>query len=142
MAQTCMHIIHVMLAVQGRDANRMLQRIIKAEEKKKRLPKQLAKLHQLLEEWACPTSHGKPFVIGTVAYKAEVLDVIEAELHVMSEFKARKVCIRHTHHFQTLMRSLIKQGIRMCLICGACMICCRLPYHTNDIPRATTESIP
>jgi hypothetical protein len=93
----------------------MLQRIIKAEEKKKRLPKQIAKLHQMLDEWASPTSHGKPFVIGTVVYKAEVLVAIESELHAMSEFKARKVCTTSCVSFRCFQQNPVRRRALLCI---------------------------
>lgn len=75
--------------MQGRDANRLLQRVIKAEEKKKRLPKTIAKLQGMLDEWQ--SSNGERFVVGRVDYRTEVLDVIEAELRAMAEIKPKKV---------------------------------------------------
>jgi hypothetical protein len=77
--------------VQGRDANRLLQRVIKAEDKKKKLPKLIAKLRQQLTDWESPAVGNKPFVLGTVAYATEVLDVIEEELKFVNEIKPRKV---------------------------------------------------
>lgn len=77
--------------MQGRDANRLLQRVIKAEEKKKKLPKLIAKLRQQLAEWqAPPLGSSKPFVLGHLAYGPEVLDVIEEELKTMSDVKLKK----------------------------------------------------
>lgn len=76
--------------MQGRDANRVLQRVIKAEEKKKKLPKMIGKLHIQLEEWEAST--GKPFALGHMEYKSDVLAVIENELKTMNEFRPKKVC--------------------------------------------------
>lgn len=81
----------VCATMQGRDANRLLQRVIKAEEKKKKLPKMIARLRQQLAEWQAPPQSNKPFVLGHVAYGPEVLDLIEEELKVMADVKPRKV---------------------------------------------------
>ena len=78
--------------LQGRDANRLLQRVIKAEEKKKKLPKLISKLRQQLADWqAPPLGSGKPFVLGHLAYESEVLELIEEELKLMSDVKMKKV---------------------------------------------------
>ena len=92
-------------AVQGRDANRLLQRVIKAEEKKKKLPKMIARLRQQLAEWQAPPQNNKAFVLGHVAYDAEVLDLIEEELKVMADVKPRKVrYLLHMHWWPPLQR--------------------------------------
>lgn len=76
--------------VQGRDANRLLQRSIKAEDKKKKLPKLIAKLRATLSEWELAQG-GKPFVLGTMVYATEVLDAIEADLEQLNAVKPKKV---------------------------------------------------
>lgn len=63
--------------------------MIKAEEKKKRLPKAIARLQSMLDDWQ--SSSGERFVLGRVDYRAEVLDTIEAELRGMAEIKPKKV---------------------------------------------------
>ena len=93
-------------ALQGRDANRLLQRVIKAEEKKKKLPKMIARLRQQLAEWQAPPQNNKAFVLGHVAYGAEVLDLIEEELKVMADVKPRKVRYLPYMHYCT--------GSRLC----------------------------
>lgn len=86
--------------MQGRDANRLLQRVIKAEEKKKRLPKAILKLQGMLDEWQ--SSKGERFVMGRLDYRAEVLDVVEAELRAMAEVKPKKVRACHVFHHVVL----------------------------------------
>ena len=77
--------------MQGRDANRVLQRTIKAEERKKRLPRLLARLRQQLDEWDAAHGAGRPFMLGGAAYRTQVLDVIEADFHTMAEMKPPRV---------------------------------------------------
>lgn len=76
--------------MQGRDANRLLQRSIKAEDKKKKLPKLSSKLRGSLVEWE--QKSGKPFVLGSLVYATEVLDVIDNELKQLDGVKIKKVC--------------------------------------------------
>ena len=76
--------------MQGRDANRLLQRSIKAEDKKKKLPKLIARLQAALSEWELANG-GKPFVLGTIVYAAEVLSAIEADLEQLNSIKPKKV---------------------------------------------------
>jgi hypothetical protein len=75
--------------VQGRDANRLLQRVIRAEEKKKKLPKLIAKLQSQFDDWQSST--GQRFAVGRVDYRADVLTLIESELTIMTEIKPKKV---------------------------------------------------
>lgn len=77
--------------MQGRDANRVLQRTIKAEERKKRLPKLIARLRQLLEEWGAAHGGGAPFMLGAMPYATHVLDVIEDDFHAMADMKPPRV---------------------------------------------------
>ena len=79
--------------LQGRDANRLLQRSIKAEDKKKRLPKLIAKLRSALSEWELANG-GKPFVLGTIVYASEVLDAIEADLEQLNNVKPKTAKVR------------------------------------------------
>ena len=67
----------------------MLQRVIRAEDKKKKLPKLIAKLQAHLDEWQSST--GQPFALGRVDYRSDVLTLIESELTTMNEFKPKKV---------------------------------------------------
>jgi hypothetical protein len=73
--------------VQGRDANRLLQRVIRAEEKKKKLPKLIAKLQSQLDAWESST--GQQFAVGRVDYRADVLALIESELTSMADYKPK-----------------------------------------------------
>lgn len=68
----------------------MLQRVIRAEEKKKKLPKLISKLQTQLDDWQ--TSTGQPFALGRVDYRSDVLSIVESELAIMNEFKPKKVC--------------------------------------------------
>ena len=65
--------------------------MIKAEEKKKKLPKLISKLRQQLTDWQAAPCNNKPFVLGHVAYGPDVLDAIEEDLKMMSEVKPKKV---------------------------------------------------
>lgn len=76
--------------MQGRDANRLLQRVIRAEEKKKKLPKMMSKLQTQLDEWQAST--GQRFALGRVDYRSDVLSLIESELTTMNDFRPKKVC--------------------------------------------------
>jgi hypothetical protein len=73
----------------GKDANGLLQRVIRAEEKKKKLPKLIAKLQSQFDDWQSST--GQPFAVGRVDYRADVLTLIESELTIMTEIKPKKV---------------------------------------------------
>lgn len=54
--------------VQGRDANRKLQRSIKAGKQRERLPSLVEQLRQVLTQWQM--QHRIPFTYGSQDYKA------------------------------------------------------------------------
>lgn len=108
--------------MQGRDANRLLQRVIKAEEKKKKLPKAIVKLQGMLDEWQ--SSKGERFVMGRVDYRSEVLDVVETELRTMAEVKPKKVCSCdvlpcHSVVYRTAMLSSFEIDCQCVVACSA-----------------------
>jgi hypothetical protein len=73
-----------------------LQRVIRAEEKKKKLPKQITRLVGMLDEWAA--LHSRPFVLGMLRYRDEVLALMEGELQEMAlECPQRAAMKVHAH---------------------------------------------
>eukprot|EP00879_Flechtneria_rotunda_P029028 GHRR01031283.1.p1 GENE.GHRR01031283.1~~GHRR01031283.1.p1 ORF type:complete len:125 (-),score=39.44 GHRR01031283.1:335-709(-) len=58
-------------AAQGRDANRKLQRAIRAGKLRERLPAMLAELRQLLVEWR--DTEGEPFLYDGADYEVSCL---------------------------------------------------------------------
>jgi hypothetical protein len=86
---------HSSVCLQGRDANRLLQRSIRAEDKKKKLPKHIARLAGVLDEWA--VLHGRPFVLGALRYRDEVLALMEGELAEIALERPKKARRRRRH---------------------------------------------
>ena len=63
-------LLKVYLVVQGRDANRKLQRSIKAGKQRERLPSLVEQLRQVLTQWQM--QHRIPFTYGSQDYKASM----------------------------------------------------------------------
>lgn len=82
--------------MQGRDANRLLQRAIKAEDKRKKLPKLMTRLVESLSMW--DDVEGRPFTLGSFRYQEDVLSVIQEELTLMDRIKPKKPVRCHGPH--------------------------------------------
>ncbi|KAF6264709.1 microtubule associated protein-domain-containing protein [Scenedesmus sp. NREL 46B-D3] len=72
----------------GRDANRKLQRAIRAKKLREHLPGMLSEVRERLAEWR--GSEGAPFTYDGRDYEFEVLDVLQAEVEEAAAARAAK----------------------------------------------------
>ncbi|KAK9803571.1 hypothetical protein WJX72_001222 [[Myrmecia] bisecta] len=72
----------------GRDANRNLQKAIKASKTRAAMPAMIAQMRQVLQAWQA--AEGRPFVYDGLDYQSEVLDAVAAELEREAEEKLKQ----------------------------------------------------
>ncbi|WIA37030.1 hypothetical protein OEZ86_014014 [Tetradesmus obliquus] len=84
----------------GRDANRKLQRAIKAKKLRERLPGLLGEVRARLAEWR--ESEGAPFTYDGRDYEFEVLDVLQSEVEEAAEARAAKAARSATARRQSV----------------------------------------
>lgn len=76
------------LCLQGRDANKKLQRAIRAGKLRERLPTMLSEVRARLAEWR--DCEGSAFLFDGKDYEFEVLDVMAAEVEEAAHARAAK----------------------------------------------------
>eukprot|EP00878_Enallax_costatus_P027660 GHUV01029802.1.p1 GENE.GHUV01029802.1~~GHUV01029802.1.p1 ORF type:complete len:632 (+),score=237.56 GHUV01029802.1:325-2220(+) len=87
----------------GRDANKKLQRAIKAAKVRDRLPAMLADVRVMLDEWR--ESEGEPFMYDGKDYQFEVLDVLAADVEEKAAARAAKAARSASSRRQSVIGS-------------------------------------